>query len=184
MSIPDSLTIPSPILSPSATMNSFCKSENLLFSDSMCKWYHIILILSVWFTSHPMTVSRSIHGACKWHYFILLFFFFLKCLCDTPLLEKEMATPSRILAWRSPWTEEPGGLQCTGSQELDTAEWLNQYPLAYLYHIFIHSSLDGHLGCLHVLAVIDSAAVNMGLLGSLWMMVLSNICPVVWWFYF
>ena len=26
------------------------------------------------------------------------------------LLEKEMATHSSILAWRSPWTEEPGGL--------------------------------------------------------------------------
>ena len=26
-------------------------------------------------------------------------------------LEKEMATHSSILAWRSPWTEEPGGLQ-------------------------------------------------------------------------
>ena len=28
------------------------------------------------------------------------------------LLEKEMATYSSILAWRIPWTEEPGGLQC------------------------------------------------------------------------
>ena len=27
------------------------------------------------------------------------------------LLEKEMAIPSSILAWRIPWTEEPGGLQ-------------------------------------------------------------------------
>ena len=26
-------------------------------------------------------------------------------------LEKEMATHSSILAWKSPWTEEPGGLQ-------------------------------------------------------------------------
>ena len=26
-------------------------------------------------------------------------------------LEKEMATHSRILAWRTPWTEEPGGPQ-------------------------------------------------------------------------
>ena len=25
-------------------------------------------------------------------------------------LEKEMATPSTVLAWESPWTEEPGGL--------------------------------------------------------------------------
>ena len=31
-------------------------------------------------------------------------------------LEKEMATHSCILAWRIPWTEEPGGLQSTGSQ--------------------------------------------------------------------
>ena len=33
-------------------------------------------------------------------------------------LEKEMATHSRILAWRIPWTEEPGGLQSTGSQRV------------------------------------------------------------------
>ena len=31
-------------------------------------------------------------------------------------LEKEMATHSSILAWRTPWTEEPGRLQSTGSQ--------------------------------------------------------------------
>jgi len=30
-------------------------------------------------------------------------------------LEKEMAPHSSILAWRIPWTEEPGGLQSTGS---------------------------------------------------------------------
>ena len=30
-------------------------------------------------------------------------------------LEKEMATPSSILAWRIPWTEEPGRLQSMGS---------------------------------------------------------------------
>ena len=33
-----------------------------------------------------------------------------------PSLEKEMATHSRILAWKSPWTEEPGRLQSMGSQ--------------------------------------------------------------------
>ena len=35
-------------------------------------------------------------------------------------LEKEMAIHSSILAWKIPWTEEPGGLQSTGSQESDT----------------------------------------------------------------
>ena len=34
-------------------------------------------------------------------------------------LEKEMATHSSILAWRIPWTEEPGRLQSMGLQELD-----------------------------------------------------------------
>ena len=34
-------------------------------------------------------------------------------------LEKEMATHSDILAWRIPWTEEPGRLQSMGLQELD-----------------------------------------------------------------
>ena len=37
-------------------------------------------------------------------------------------LEKEMATHSNILAWRIPWTEEPGRLQSMGVQELDMTE--------------------------------------------------------------
>ena len=33
-----------------------------------------------------------------------------------------MATHSSILAWRIPWTEEPGGLQFVGFKQLDTTE--------------------------------------------------------------
>ena len=33
-------------------------------------------------------------------------------------LEKGRATHSSILAWEIPWTEEPGGLQSTGSQRV------------------------------------------------------------------
>ena len=43
-------------------------------------------------------------------------------------LEKERATHSNILAWRIPWTEEPGGLQSMGPQESDTTERLNPLP--------------------------------------------------------
>ena len=39
-------------------------------------------------------------------------------------LKKEMATHSSILAWRIPWTEEPGGLQSMRSQMLDVTERL------------------------------------------------------------
>ena len=39
-----------------------------------------------------------------------------------------------------------------------TAEW---YSSVYIYHIFlIHSPVDGHLGCFHVLASVTSAPVN------------------------
>ena len=34
-------------------------------------------------------------------------------------LEKEMATHSSTLAWRIPWTEEPGGLQSMGAQRVE-----------------------------------------------------------------
>ena len=37
-----------------------------------------------------------------------------------------MATHSSILAWRIPWTEEPGGLQSMGRKESDTPELLAQ----------------------------------------------------------
>ena len=40
-------------------------------------------------------------------------------------LEKEMATHSSILAWRIPWTEEPGRLQSMGLQRVDTAGQLS-----------------------------------------------------------
>ena len=37
-------------------------------------------------------------------------------------LEEGMATHSSILDWRIPWTEEPGGIQSMGLQELDMIE--------------------------------------------------------------
>ena len=39
-------------------------------------------------------------------------------------LEKEVAAHSSVLAWRLPWTEEPGGLQSMGHKESDTTEQL------------------------------------------------------------
>ena len=39
-------------------------------------------------------------------------------------LEKGMAVLSSILAWRIPWTEEPGSLQSMGSQRVDMTEQL------------------------------------------------------------
>ena len=45
-------------------------------------------------------------------------------------LEKGMATHSSILAWRIPWTEEPGSSSPWGCKESDTTEWFGYYNYA------------------------------------------------------
>ena len=53
-----------------------------------------------------------------------------------------------------------------------------EYSMVYMYHNFlIHSSADGHLGCFHVLAMINSAAMNIGVHVSLSDLVSSVSMP-------
>ena len=53
-----------------------------------------------WATVHGVAKSQTRPRTSRLHFHVL---------------EKEMATHSSILAWRIPWTEEPGGLQSMGS---------------------------------------------------------------------
>ena len=51
-------------------------------------------------------------------------------------LEKEMATHSSILAWRIPWTEEPGGLQSTGSQRVGH-NWAIKHIINSIFNYYV-----------------------------------------------
>ena len=53
-----------------------------------------------------------------------------------------------------------------------------QYSIVYMYHnFFIHSSVDGHLGCFHDLAIVNSAAMNIRVHVSYGIMVFSGYMP-------
>ena len=55
-----------------------------------------------------------------------------------------------------------------------------QFSIVYMYHnFFIHSSVNGHLGCFHVLAVVNSAAMNSGIHVSFSSLVSSGYVPRV-----
>ena len=129
-----------------ATVNLVFVLLNILpLNPSMCKkphifppqivfyytYYFITLIVSLcnisWTYSHIFSY-RFIHYLCIFWQASLVAQR-LKCLPTMQetwvrslgwedSLEKEMATHSSILAWRIPWTEEPGGLQSMGSQRV------------------------------------------------------------------
>ena len=74
---------------------------------------HLALILLF----HTFFFSQLAH-CWKSHRSFCFFLSYISLSMLNFLLEKEMATHSSILAWIIPWTEEPEGLQSTGSQRV------------------------------------------------------------------
>ena len=71
------------------------------------------------------------------------------------LLEKEMATHSSTLAWKIPWTEEPGRLQSMGSQRVghDRATSLSLSLFSSLSYICLHLHFIREMSAMSISAV-------------------------------
>ena len=68
-------------------------------------------------------------------------------------LEKEMAIHSSILAWRIPWTEEPGGLQSTGSKRVGH-DWEISLSLSFMTYLLSNPKVNFSPSILHQLSAL------------------------------
>ena len=84
-------------------------------------------------------------------------------------LKKGMATHSSILAWRIPWTEEPGGLQSMGSERV-RQDWVRQGRRIYKYEY----NWVNTLGCW----IMEFLKKNTSSLNSEWKIALVFTCLV------
>ena len=80
-------------------------------SSSSSSWYSVMLTASL----ESLSTMQGTQEMQVWS------------LGQEDPLEKGMATHSSILAWRIPWTEEPGGLQSMGSQRV-VHDWSDLVP--------------------------------------------------------
>ena len=80
-------------------------------------------------------------------------------------LEKEMAIHSRILVWKFPWTEVPGGLQTIGLQKSQTGLSTHMHIIIYIYththtHTYTHTNTDLHANYIYISASISSEIIR------------------------
>ena len=100
-------------------------------------------------------------------------------------LEKGMATHSSILAWRTPWTEEPGKLQSMpgysprGHKELDTTEQLSLMPTAISNWGWVRSASYAYFSLGHFISSVATACqISLSITNS---RSLPNSCPLSRW---
>ena len=85
--------------------------------------YHIISVFAYWASLVAQMVKNLPPMQETW----------VQSLGQEDPLEKEMATHSSILAWRIPWTEEPGGPQFMGSQRVGHDWTTNTFTFIFAY---------------------------------------------------
>ena len=95
-----------------------------IYTQYICRGMHFIYTLIYIYMSSPMVQMGENVSAMQETW--------VQSLVREDPLEKGIAAPSSILAWRITWTEEPGGLQSMGSQRI-RRNWGLPLWLSYIY---------------------------------------------------
>ena len=100
----------------------WCHKPPSICLSNLIPWIYLSLLLVAQTVKHLSTMQETRVRSLSW---------------EDPL-EKEMAIHSRTIAWKIPWTEEPGRLQSMGSQRVrhDWATSLSFFSLLYNHKRF------------------------------------------------
>ena len=77
--------------------------------------------------------------------------------------ERNGSLHSSVLAWRIPWTEEPGGLWSMGLQRVDMTERRTFLFTSSTTYTYIYTHIYMYIHCFRMLAIVSNAAVNTGM---------------------